>query len=55
MAAGGSTDEDRGYKVQSVFAADDAEVHDVPMSVIRRPIPSVLDEDKVRGGVCRIA
>lgn len=33
---------------QSIFVSDNAEVHDVPMSVITRPIPSVLDEEKVQ-------
>lgn len=31
----------------SAFARGDGEVHIVPMSVIRRPLPSELDEDKV--------
>lgn len=31
----------------SIFARDDAPVHNVPMAVIRRPLPSELDEDKV--------
>jgi len=35
---------------QSVFVGSSSkhEVHDVPVSVICRPIPSVLDEEKVR-------
>jgi uncharacterized ParB-like nuclease family protein len=33
---------------RSIFVSDNAEVHDVPMSVIKRPIPSVLDEEKVQ-------
>lgn len=33
---------------KSIFVSDNAEVHDVPMSVIKRPIPSVLDEAKVQ-------
>lgn len=41
---------------RSIFVDDNADVYDVPMSVIRRPIPSVLDEGKVRqeveGTVC---
>lgn len=32
----------------SIFARSDAPVHNVPMSVIRRPLPSELDEAKVR-------
>eukprot|EP00197_Chlamydomonas_leiostraca_P002249 CAMPEP_0202858650 /NCGR_PEP_ID=MMETSP1391-20130828/1087_1 /ASSEMBLY_ACC=CAM_ASM_000867 /TAXON_ID=1034604 /ORGANISM="Chlamydomonas leiostraca, Strain SAG 11-49" /LENGTH=145 /DNA_ID=CAMNT_0049537585 /DNA_START=44 /DNA_END=481 /DNA_ORIENTATION=+ len=32
---------------RSIFVEEGAEVHDVPISVIRRPIPSVLDENKV--------
>ena len=32
---------------QTVHGAHIAEVHDVPMSVIIRPIPPVLDEQKV--------
>jgi hypothetical protein len=33
---------------QSIFVADDgSDIFDVPISVIRRPIPSVLDEGKV--------
>lgn len=31
----------------SVFARDGAPVHNVPMAVIRRPLPSELDEAKV--------
>jgi sulfiredoxin len=31
----------------SAFARTDGEVHIVPMSVIRRPLPSELDESKV--------
>ena len=29
-----------------------AEVHDIPMSVVRRPIPSILDEAKVNYSHC---
>ena len=32
---------------RSIFVTDDAPVHDVPMSVIKRPLPSALDEGKV--------
>lgn len=32
----------------SIFARDDAPVHNVPMAVIRRPLPSELDEAKVQ-------
>ena len=32
---------------ETVHAAHITEVHNVPMSVILRPIPSVLDENKV--------
>ncbi|KAH8294526.1 hypothetical protein KR044_005842, partial [Drosophila immigrans] len=32
----------------SVHSAGISEVHDVPMEVIKRPIPSVLDEQKVQ-------
>ena len=31
----------------SIFVSSDAEVHQVPMSIIHRPLPSVLDQDKV--------
>lgn len=31
----------------SVFARGEGEVHIVPMSVIQRPLPSELDENKV--------
>lgn len=33
---------------RSVHSASIDEVHEVPMSVIHRPIPSVLDEEKVK-------
>ncbi|KAG2487504.1 hypothetical protein HYH03_013922 [Edaphochlamys debaryana] len=32
---------------RSIFVADDAEVHDVPMSVIKRPLISTVDREKV--------
>jgi len=32
----------------SAFARGDGEVHIVPMSVIQRPLPSDLDEEKVK-------
>ncbi|EDV99903.1 GH12141 [Drosophila grimshawi] len=32
----------------TIHSAGIAEVHNVPMSVIKRPIPSVLDEPKVQ-------
>ena len=32
----------------SAFARGDGEVHIVPMSVIQRPLPSELDEEKVK-------
>lgn len=32
----------------SAFARGDGEVHIVPMSVIQRPLPAELDEDKVK-------
>ena len=31
----------------SIFVSSNAEVHQVPMSIIHRPLPSVLDQDKV--------
>ncbi|XP_068139836.1 sulfiredoxin [Drosophila tropicalis] len=34
-------------KMDTVHSAGIAEIHNVPMSVIKRPIPSVLDEKKV--------
>lgn len=33
---------------RSVHSAGIDEIHNVPMSVIHRPIPSVLDDDKVK-------
>lgn len=33
---------------RSVHSANVEEVHEVPMSVIHRPIPPVLDDDKVK-------
>lgn len=32
---------------ESVFASEEAEIHDVPMSVIQRPVIPVLDACKV--------
>jgi hypothetical protein len=32
----------------SAFARGDGEVHIVPMSIIQRPLPSELDEEKVK-------
>lgn len=32
----------------SIHSASVEEVHDIPMNVIHRPIPSVLDEEKVK-------
>lgn len=34
--------------MQSVHSNGIEDVHDVPMTVITRPIPPVLDEDKVK-------
>lgn len=31
----------------SIFVSSDAEVHQIPMSIIHRPLSSVLDQDKV--------
>ena len=36
----------------SIFVSSDAEVHQVPMSIIHRPLPSVLDQDKVSLAYC---
>ncbi|XP_037811653.1 putative sulfiredoxin [Lucilia sericata] len=36
------------YNDKSVHSASIDEIHEVPMSVIHRPIPSVLDEEKVK-------
>ncbi|XP_027195685.2 sulfiredoxin [Dermatophagoides pteronyssinus] len=33
---------------RSIHSASINEIHDVPMSVIHRPIPSILDENKVK-------
>ncbi|KAH8387989.1 hypothetical protein KR093_010791 [Drosophila rubida] len=44
MAEGKGTEE----MDTTVHSAGIAEVHDVPMEVIKRPIPSVLDEQKVQ-------
>lgn len=35
-------------EMESVHSNGIEEVHDVPMAVITRPIPPVLDEDKVK-------
>jgi len=36
------------YKPMSLYTNHVTEVHDVPVSVITRPLPSVLDEAKVQ-------
>ncbi|WAR31401.1 SRXN1-like protein [Mya arenaria] len=38
---------DRNIEVTSVHSDQISEVHNVPVSVLIRPIPSILDEDKV--------
>ena len=38
---------DRNVDLQSVHSHQISEVHNVPISVLIRPIPSILDEDKV--------
>ena len=36
------------YDQFSIHSNSIAEIYDVPMSEIRRPIPSILDEEKVK-------
>lgn len=36
------------YMPRSIHSVNIDEVHDVPLDVIHRPIPSVLDEEKVQ-------
>lgn len=44
-----SSTEREHVPTSSAFARNEKEVHIVPMSVIRRPLPSELDEAKVLG------
>ena len=41
--------------IDSIFIGSrDAPIHDVPMRVISRPIPSVLDSSKVEEFACKL-
>ena len=43
------------HEPESIFiGSKDAPVYDIPISVINRPIPSVLDDDKVDDFACKI-
>lgn len=37
-----------GNEPSSIHSASISEIHDIPMSEIHRPLPSILDEVKVR-------
>ena len=43
-------------ELESIFigAHSDAPVHDMPISIIHRPIPSVLDDSKVQDFACKL-
>lgn len=46
---GGDTADPPAHATSSIFSrSESAPIHLVPMSVIRRPLPSELDEDKVQ-------
>ena len=44
---GAMSGDDKDDLHASIFVSSDAEIHQVPMSIIHRPLPSVLDQDKV--------
>ena len=46
------SDDDKDDLHSSIFVSSEAEVHQVPMSIIHRPLPSVLDQDKVSPACC---